>query len=192
MVLALGFITILGVCLQRFLACACVTLACEAFPWRLMAVLAVSGSFAYYACGFACPRGFAWLSVRCFGARVLSTISPPSSPYSGESGLLLYSFSIELTVQCNGCLIWGLVFRAGLVAGLRVRQAYGVIYRPGFGLLVPVPKSLSTQPPFVTQALSGKNGMFSTLLISTKFLKTVSLLPGWEKEGDVCRYGCVQ
>ena len=44
--------------------------------------------------------------------------------------------------------------RVGLVAGLRVGQAYGVFHRPGFGLLVPVPRSLSTQPPFATQALT--------------------------------------
>ena len=41
----------------------------------------------------------------------------------------------------------------GLVAGLRVGQAYGVFHPPGFGLLVSVPRSLSTQPPFATQAL---------------------------------------
>ena len=39
------------------------------------------------------------------------------------------------------------------MAGLRVGQAYGVFHRPGFGLLVSVPRSLSTQPPFATQAL---------------------------------------
>ena len=67
----------------------------------------------------------AWLSVRCGGVRVLSSFSPPSSPYSGRQELLLNSFSIERTVQCDGCLIWGLGWRAGLVAGLRVGQAYG-------------------------------------------------------------------
>ena len=51
--------------------------------------------------------------------------SPPSSPYSGRQGLFLNSFSIERTVQCDGCLMWGLGWRAGLVAGLRVGQAYG-------------------------------------------------------------------
>ena len=51
------------------------------------------------------------------------------------------------------CLIWGLGWRAGLVAGLRVGQAYGMSPRPGFGLLGSVPRSLSTQPPFATQAL---------------------------------------
>ena len=55
------------------------------------------------------------------------------------AGLLLNSFSIELTVQCDGCLIWGLGWWAGLVAGLRVGQAYGVFHQPGFGLLVSVP-----------------------------------------------------
>ena len=105
-----------------------VLFACGAFPWRPLAVLAVSGSFAYYECTFACPHGSAWLSIQCVCAQVLSSISPPSSPYSGESGPLLYSFSIELTVQCDGCLIWGLVWWAGLVAGLRVGQAYGVFH----------------------------------------------------------------
>ena len=57
-------------------------------------------------------------------------------------------------VQCDGCLFWGLGCRAGLVAGLRVGQAYGVFHRPGVGSLVPVPRSLSTQPPFATQALT--------------------------------------
>ena len=52
-------------------------------------------------------------------------LSSFSSPYSGRQGLLLNSFSIERTVQCDGCLIWGLGWRAGLVAGLRVGQAYG-------------------------------------------------------------------
>ena len=78
---------------------------------------------------------------------------PPSSPYSGKQGLLLNSFSIELTVQCGGCLIWGLGRLAGLMAGLWVGQAYGVSHRPGFGLLRSVPRSLSTQPQFATQAL---------------------------------------
>ena len=40
------------------------------------------------------------------------------------------------------------------MAGLRVEQAYGVFHRPGFGSLVPVPRSLGTQPPFATQALT--------------------------------------
>ena len=30
------------------------------------------------------------------------SFSPPSSPYSGRQGLLLNSFSIERTVQCDG------------------------------------------------------------------------------------------
>ena len=53
---------------------------------------------------------------------MLSSISPPSSPYSGEEGPLLNRFSIELTVQCDRCLFWGLGWRVGLTAGLRVGQ----------------------------------------------------------------------
>ena len=88
----------------------------------------------------------------------------PPLPIQGSRGLSSIVFSIELTVQCDGCLIWGLGWRAGLVAGLRVMQAYGVFHRPGFGLLVSVPRSLSTQPPFATQALT----------TSCRFLVTVS------------------
>ena len=91
-------------------------------------------------CGVRVYCGFI---VRCGGVRVLSSFSPPSSPYSGKQGLLLNSFSIELTVQCDGCLIWGLGWQAGLVAGLRVGQAYGVSHRPGFGLLGSVPRAPS-------------------------------------------------
>ena len=43
------------------------------------------------------------------------------------------------------------------MAELWVGQAYGVFHRPGFGLLGSVPRSLSTEPPFVTQALSSNN-----------------------------------
>ena len=78
----------------------------------------------------------------------------PPLPTQGSRGLsLIVFFSIELTVQCDGYLIWGLVWWAGLVAGLQVGQAYGMFHRPGFGLLVPVPRSLSTQSSFATQAL---------------------------------------
>ena len=74
-----------------FLVCACIISMWRFFPWRLQAALAVSCSFAYYVCACACPCGFAWLSVRGVGARVLSSFSIPSSPYSGEWAPLLNS-----------------------------------------------------------------------------------------------------
>ena len=40
------------------------------------------------------------------------------------------------------------------MAGFRVGQAYGGSHRPGCGFLGSVPRSLSTQPPFATQALN--------------------------------------
>ena len=67
--LALGFISILGVCLQHLYR-GCVLSPYGAFPRRLWVVLAVSRSLA-------CPHGFAWLSIRCGGARVLPSTSPP-------------------------------------------------------------------------------------------------------------------
>ena len=67
------------------------------------------------------------------GVLAQGLFAPASSPYSGRQGVLLNTFSIELTVQCDGCLIWDLGGWAGLVAGLRVGQAYGVSHPPGFG-----------------------------------------------------------
>ena len=102
---------------------------------RLRVVLAVSGPLAYQACTCACPRGFclAQLSVwwrLCAFQYFLSLLS-----LFRREGSLLNSFSPELTIQCDGCLIWCLGWRVELVAGLRVGQAYGVFHRPGFGLL---------------------------------------------------------
>ena len=70
------------------------------------------------------PLAWGW----CGGVHVLSSISAPSSPYSGEEGPLRNRFSIELTAQCDGCLFWGLGWQAGLVAELRVGQAYWVFH----------------------------------------------------------------
>ena len=42
--------------------------------------------------------------------------------------------STELLALCDGCLGWGWVWRAGLVAGLRIGQAFGVLLLPGFGV----------------------------------------------------------
>ena len=91
--LALRFISILGVGPAAFSMCVQYLhvgfsrgIFPAVYPWRLLAVLAVSGSFAYYMYAFARPRGFAQLSVRCVGAQVLSSISPPSSPIQGSQG----------------------------------------------------------------------------------------------------------
>ena len=42
--------------------------------------------------------------------------------------------STELLALCDGCLGWDWVWRAGLVAGLRVGQACGVLLLTGFGV----------------------------------------------------------
>ena len=102
------------------------------------------------------PRAFSGISS---GQRLLCILGVRLHTQGSRRLSLIVCFSIELSVQCDGCLIWGLGWRAGLVAGLRVGHAYGVFYRPGFGLLVSVPRSLSTQPPFATQALIGLKSM---------------------------------
>ena len=62
------------------------------------------------------------------------------------------------------------------MAGLRVGQAYGVFHRPGFGLLASVPRSLSTQAQFATQALSivysGHDKVLFIILTPNKWLKS--------------------
>ena len=42
--------------------------------------------------------------------------------------------STELLALCDGCLGWSWVWRAGLVAGLRVGQAFKMLLLPGFGV----------------------------------------------------------
>ena len=109
----------------------------------------------------ACLRMSSWLLLgSSFGVVVFvcCLVFPlPPLPIPGSRGLSSVVFSIKLTVQRDRCLIWGLGWQVGLVAGLRVGQAYGVFHRPGFWLLVSVFRSLSTQPPFATQALTSKN-----------------------------------
>ena len=111
---------------------------------------------------------FGVLVLVCF----LLFLLPPSS-IQGSRGLFSIVFSIELTVQFDGCLIWGLGWQAGLVAGLRVGQAYGVFHQPGFGLLVSVPRSLSTQPPFATQALMVNFFTWATLKTAFSTMRTL-------------------
>ena len=70
------------------------------------------------------------------------------------------------------------------MAGLRVGQAYGVFHQPGFGLLGSVPRSLSTQPSFATQALTV---YFNFLLYKTnRFHVAVHLFSNRSKRTSKC------
>ena len=42
--------------------------------------------------------------------------------------------STKLLALCDGCLGWGWVWQAGLVAGLGVGKAFGVLLLPGIGV----------------------------------------------------------
>ena len=46
----------------------------------------------------------------------------------------------------------------GLVAGLQVGQACGVLLLPGLGTVAPAPRFLGTQPPYATQASKSMKG----------------------------------
>ena len=48
--------------------------------------------------------------------------------------ITVITISTELLALCDECLGWGWVWRAELVAGLRVGQAFGVLLLPGFGV----------------------------------------------------------
>ena len=48
--------------------------------------------------------------------------------------ITLIIISTELLALCYGCLGWGWVWWTGLMAGLRVGQAFGVFLLPGFGV----------------------------------------------------------
>ena len=48
--------------------------------------------------------------------------------------IIIAIISTELLALCDECLGWGWVWRAGLVAGLQVGQAFGMFLLPGFGV----------------------------------------------------------
>ena len=81
-----------------------------------------------------------------------SVFSHPPPPLSIIITLLLLSLllllllvstviviSTELLALCDRCLGWGWVWQAGLVTGLRVGQAFGVLLLPGLGVSSPGP-----------------------------------------------------
>ena len=130
-----------------------------ALPHRPGAELQASGLFLQFMC--------APLHV-CSGRGVFSFLeffsvfffSLPPLPlfhfvyYYASLCFAFFFFSTELLALCDGCLGWGWVWRAGLVAGLRVGQAFGMFLLPGFGVAALAPGFLGTQPPCATQALT--------------------------------------
>ena len=64
---------------------------------------------------------FAWLTIWMWWRSCAFQYFPSLlSLFTGVGASPQQFFSIELTVQCDGCLIWGLGWRAGLVAWLWV------------------------------------------------------------------------
>ena len=162
--MALVFISIFGSLLWCFLLGFGITFA-GLVPSNFLGAQ-VSGYC--YACAVTCGQSFTVLSVWGVLISVLecfSVFSHPPLPFiiitlSLLSLLLLLLLvitviiiSTELLALCDGCLGCGWVWRAGLVAGLQVRQAFGVLLLPGFGVSSSTPRFLGTQPPYAVQAL---------------------------------------
>ena len=105
-----------------FLACACiisrwhftVTSLGSSSGQRLLCMLCMHLHMSSWFC--LVRSAFGMLALICFLVFPL-----PPLPTRGSRGLsFIVFFFIELTVQCDECLVWGLVWRAGLVAGLQV------------------------------------------------------------------------
>ena len=92
-----------------------------------------------YACAFTCACSFTVCSVRasCLVLLSFSVFFPPFSPFIIISNGIVHVVLISPlnSVQCDGCLDWGWVLRAGLVAELWVGKAFGVFLLPGLGVL---------------------------------------------------------
>ena len=80
--------------------------------------------------------------------------------------IIVIIISTELLALCDRCLGWGWVWQAGLVAGLREGQAFGVLLL-GLGSAAPAPRFLGTQPPHVAQALKKQNDTCCVLAMKT-------------------------
>ena len=129
---------------RLFLASVCVTL--QAWGEQFFVPFRPAVYCCIYACAFTCGRSFTvcsgWGVLSFWSFLVFSPTLPPSSPFSFFSLqcfivyfiIYYYYYSTELPALCDGCLGWGWVWRAGLVAGLRVGQAFGMFLLPGFGV----------------------------------------------------------
>ena len=97
-----------------------------------------------YACVFTCACSFTVCSVRasCSVLLSFSVFFPPSSPFIIISNGIVVLISPLNSVQCDGCLGWGWVWRVRLVAELWVGKAFGVFLLPGIGV-----SSSSSQVP---------------------------------------------
>ena len=122
-----------------------------ALPHRSGAELQVSGLFLQ----FMCAPLHVLVVLLCvvlgaslvFWSFLVFFFLPPSSPFISLCLLLCITmffflsfffliiiFSTELLALCHGVLGRGWVWRAGLVAGLQVGQAFGMFLLPGFGV----------------------------------------------------------
>ena len=127
--MAFVFVSILLVCFGELEVILCSSVFCQCLHYCARPVVRqiprapwVSGLLAIYACRSTCACSLTMHSV--WGVLLsFSVFSSPSSPLIIIIGIII--------VQCDRCLGWGWVWQAGLVAGSRVGQAFGVFLLPG-------------------------------------------------------------
>ena len=98
--------------LAAFLACACII-----SRWYFSVASSNSSSGQWLLCilcmHLRLSSWFCLVQHSNVGAHMLSSISPPSSPYSGESGPLLYSFFFPLNSLFSVMSAWSRVWCGG-------------------------------------------------------------------------------
>ena len=85
--------------------------------------------------------------------------------------------STELLALCDGFLGWGWVWWAGLVAGLRVGQAFGVLLLPGFGVSSSSPQVPGHPTSICDTGVDGPFLCFFLVGIVVKFIQKLQTLP---------------
>ena len=135
--MAFAFVTVLLACFGELaVSYALVFLPVLGLLWgNFPCPLSQHFSNTIYARAFTCACSFTVCSVHLAQyCSVLVFFFPPSSPFIIISNGIVVLISPLNSVQRDGCLGWGWVWWAGLVAELWVGKAFGMFLLPGLGV----------------------------------------------------------